>query len=115
MTTSLEKIRQFRIEVFADKALVGGGPGRANNGNFSLSNLKVSALPLKPLANVRYQPVVLKLVKPRATFEQKGLSLASAIDGDSKSGWAIDPQFGKDHVGAFEVQDPPEFPGERSL
>ena len=115
VTTPLEKIRQFRIEVFADKALVGGGPGRANNGNFSLSNLKVSALPLKPLANVRYQPVVLKLVKPRATFEQKGLSLASAIDGDSKSGWAIDPQFGKDHVGAFEVQDPPEFPGGTKL
>ncbi len=115
VTTTLEKIRQVRVEVFADKALVGGGPGRASNGNFSLTNLKVSAFPLKPLPNVRYRGVVLKLVKPRATFEQKGLPLASATDSDPKSGWAIDPEFGKDHVGAFEVQDPPDFPGGTKL
>ncbi len=115
VTSPLEKIRHLRIEVFADKALVGGGPGRASNGNFSLSHLKVTAFPLKPLPNVRYRAVELKLVKPRATFEQKGLPLAASIDSNSTSGWAIDPQFGKDHVGAFEVQDAPDFPGGTKL
>ena len=109
--TPTEKVRQLRIEVFADKSLVNGGPGRAGNGNFALSNLKVTAKPAKPLPNVRYRPVVLKLTKPRATFQQNGLPLSAAIDGDAKSGWAVDPEFGKDHVGAFEVDDPPEFPG----
>ena len=40
----------------------------------------------------------MKLVNPKATFEQKGLPIAAAIDGDKKSGWAVDPQFGKNHA-----------------
>jgi hypothetical protein len=109
--TPIEKVRQFRVEVFADKSLVNGGPGRAGNGNFALSNIQVTAKPAKPLPNVRYRPVVLKLAKPRATFQQNGLPLSAAIDADAKTGWAVDPEFGKDHVGAFEVENAPEYAG----
>lgn len=109
--TILETIRHIRIEALAQAGLVAGGPGRAGNGNFALSDFRVSALPLKPLPNVRYRPVNLKLTQPRVTFEQKGLPLSAAIDEDKRSGWAVDPQFGKDHAGAFEVDNPPSFPG----
>ena len=48
--------------------------------------------------------VAVKLAKPRATFEQKGLTAAGAIDSDPvTSGWAVDPQFGKDHAAVFET------------
>ena len=43
------------------------------------------------------------LINPKASFEQAGLPIAAAIDADKKSGWAIDPQFGKDHAAVFEI------------
>jgi hypothetical protein len=85
-----------------------GGPGRAANGNFALGTISVSAGPLdgsKPATPV-------KLVKPRATFEQNtgSLSIASSLDSDPKSGWAIDPQFGKPQAAAFEFAEPLVYP-----
>src|SRR5262249_45742300 len=60
----------------------------------------------------RPPPTTVKLKNPRATFEQKGLPVAAAIDADSvTSGWAIDPQFGKDHAAAFEFESPVGFDG----
>ena len=43
---------------------------------------------------------------PQATFEQPGLLIKFAIDEDKKSGWAVDPQFGKDHAAVFEFPEP---------
>ena len=37
---------------------------------------------------------------------RRGSAVAAAIDGDAvTSGWAIDPQFGKDHAAAFDVRE----------
>ena len=52
-----------------------------------------------------------KLVQPRATFEQTGLPVAAAIDADPHSAWAVDPQFGKDHAAVFEFDAPVGFDG----
>ncbi|MFT5526099.1 MAG: cytochrome c553, partial [Pirellulaceae bacterium] len=41
--SSVRSISALRIETKADKSLPQGGPGRAGNGNFALSNLKVTA------------------------------------------------------------------------
>ena len=49
------------------------------------------------------------LRNPRATFDQKGLPIAAAIDRDAKSAWAIDPQFGKDHAAVFDLLPPIEI------
>ncbi|MEC7565993.1 MAG: DUF1553 domain-containing protein, partial [Planctomycetota bacterium] len=40
--TALQKITAIRIEALADPALPGGGPGRAGNGNFVLTELSAS-------------------------------------------------------------------------
>ena len=100
-TPSVE-VRGLRIEALADASLVKSGPGRAENGNFALSEIAVTAQP----ADKSAPPVEVKLTSPRATFEQTGLPASATLDGDAKTGWAIDPQFGHDQAIAYRVEQP---------
>ncbi|HEV3202782.1 MAG TPA: DUF1549 domain-containing protein, partial [Gemmataceae bacterium] len=93
-------ITGIRLEALADPSLIKGGPGRALNGNFALSDLRVTVAP----ADAKDKPVPARLRNPRATYEQKGLPVAAAIDNDEKSAWAIDPQIGKNHAAIFEFE-----------
>jgi mono/diheme cytochrome c family protein len=105
-------ITAVRVEALADPSLVKGGPGRAANGNFDLTDLRVMIAPQKnPAGSAEAVPAKVPLKNPRATFEQSGLAIAAAIDDNDKSGWAIDPQFGKDHAAAFELETPAGFEG----
>src|SRR5262249_31584410 len=52
-----------------------------------------------------------KFAGARATFEQAGLPVKAAIDADPRSGWAIDPQFGKPHAAVFDLARPVGFAG----
>jgi mono/diheme cytochrome c family protein len=105
--TQLKGITGVRLEALSHESFVKGGPGRAANGNFALSDFRVTAAPLdgKTLA------VPVKLCNPRVTFAQKGLPIAAAIDDDPKSAWAVDPQFGKDHAAAFDTEAEVGFDG----
>jgi hypothetical protein len=86
-------ITAIRIEALAHKSMVRGGPGRAPNGNFALSDVTVTA---------GKTPLV--LANPLATFNQgNNLHANLTIDGDRKSSWAVDPQFGQDHAVVYEV------------
>ena len=95
----LGELTAVRVEALADDPLVGRGPGRAGNGNFALSNLKVKVGPRYGIGATT-EP---KLVNAKATFEQAGLPVAAVIDDDPKSAWAVDPQFGRDHAAVFEI------------
>jgi len=106
-TTHLTRITAIRLEALSHPSMTKGGPGRAGNGNFALTDFRVTAAP----ADGSSKPVALKLLRPRATFEQKGLPIAATIDADPKSAWAVDPQFGKDHAAAYELETPVGFPG----
>ncbi|HEX7897337.1 MAG TPA: PSD1 and planctomycete cytochrome C domain-containing protein [Planctomycetota bacterium] len=88
-------VASIRVEALTDPSLKKGGPGRADNGNFALTDVRLSA-------NGKRIP----LAAPRATFEQTGLSIAASIDGDRASGWAVDPQFGKTHAAVFDLETP---------
>ena len=94
----MPKLTAVRLEVFADPKLVAGGPGRAANGNFDLTDFKVVVGPRYGIGKTETPG----LINPKADFEQPGLPIAAAIDADAKSGWAVDPQFGKDHLAVFE-------------
>ncbi len=110
--TEQRNITAIRIEALADASMVKGGPGRAPNGNFDLTHLRVVARP----ANGNGSPVDVILKNPQATFEQGAhLSVAMAIDDDRKSGWAVDPQFGKDHAAVFETSQNIGFEGGTEL
>ncbi|MCB1100225.1 MAG: DUF1549 domain-containing protein, partial [Verrucomicrobiae bacterium] len=100
-----DTLRSVRLEALADESLVKAGPGRAVNGNFALTEIKVT---FKPDAS---EPVELKLASPRATFEQAGLPVAATIDADSSSAWAIDPEFGKNHAAIYTVENFAAFAG----
>jgi hypothetical protein len=106
LRTHQRGITAFRLEALAHPSMVRGGPGRAGNGNFALSDLRVTAAPLKG-----GKPVAVKLVRAKATFEQKGLPVAAAIDSDPRSAWAVDPRLGKDQAAAFEPDRPIGFDG----
>jgi len=103
--TKLKQIHGLRIEALSHPSFVRGGPGRAGNGNIALTNLEVTAIPL----GGEQKPEVLKLKNPKATFEQPGLAVANTIDTDKRSGWAVDPQFGKDHAAVYEIETPVAF------
>ena len=93
-------ITAVKLEALADASLVKSGPGRATNGNFALSTFELTVAPPGGAA------VAAKFVKALATFEQKGLPVAAAIDADRVSSWAVDPEFGKNHAAVFVFDAP---------
>ncbi len=94
-------ITAVKLEALADPSLKKNGPGRAENGNFALSDFKFMVTPAGSSNQVEA-----KFVKATVTFEQKGLPVAAGIDLDPKSAWAIDPQFGTNHAAVFELASP---------
>ncbi len=93
-------ITGVKLEALADASLAQRGPGRAANGNFALGTFELSVAPAAGAA------VKAKFGKALATFEQSTLPVAATIDGDDKSSWAVDPQFGKDHAAVFVLDAP---------
>jgi hypothetical protein len=91
----------LRLEVLTDASLPAMGPGRAPNGNFVLTELKVS---MTLAGESAARPVT--LVGGEADFAQSNFSAASAIDGKAgKKGWAVSPEFGKPHMAVFECKE----------
>ena len=105
--TSLHELRALKVEALADPSMPKGGPGRAENGNIGLSRIRLYAIPLSAEGQSRATNE-LKLVRARASFEQNqgGLAVASALDNDPHTGWAVDPQFGTNHSAVFELAQP---------
>lgn len=100
-----ENFKSLRIEALSDASLPHQGPGRAENGNFALCNLRVS------LISSEGAEQMLNLQSARATFEQNShaLAVAAAIDDDPISGWAVDGQIGRDHAAVFDVASLPRI------
>ena len=105
-------VQWFRLEAFTDKSFPRKGPGRAGNGNFALSHLKVF---VKPVNDAKARRQELKIVSAKATHEQnKGnLSVASSFDKEpSRTGWAVDRGgIGKDQAAVFRFAKPVGYPG----
>jgi len=40
-----------------------------------------------------------------ADFSQAGWDVRGAVDGDGKTGWAVEPEFNKDHTAVFELAE----------
>ncbi len=91
------KVTAVRLEVLADKRLPKSGPGRSTGGNFVLSGVSAEIGPLMGEA----KSVSLKFSSASADFSQAGWVVAQAINGDKANGWAVSPQFGKNHEAIF--------------
>jgi len=105
----LAGITAFRLDVLPDPSLPGEGPGTAGSGNFVLTEFKVEAAdPGQPARRV-------VLRRALADFAQSKWDVAGAIDGNDKTGWAIDGGPGRPHVAIFEVIAPVGGPGGTEL
>ena len=93
--TKLNGLTGIQLEALPDDSFVNKGPGRADNGNFVLSELKLF---------LNDKPVELSAI--RADFEQPTFPPANAVDGRNDTGWAIASEFGKPHVALFEPRTP---------
>ena len=94
--SSLTNLSGFRLEALVDSNS-GDGPGRAENGNFVLTEFRVK------LVNSRGESKTVALTNARADFAQKGYPVGDSIDGDFKTGWAINPQTRQSHIAVFET------------
>ena len=92
-------ITGLKLEAIHDAALPAGGPGRAQNGNFVISELKVTAAPKADPSKAE----AVALQNAKADFSQDNWAVAGAIDGNEATGWAVSPQFGKTHTAVFEA------------
>jgi len=88
----------IRLEALPDDSLPSKGPGRAKNGNFVLSELRMFVADSKGENRI---PV--KLTGAKASFSQANWAVSGAVDGNAGTGWAIMPQFGKRHEATFET------------
>jgi mono/diheme cytochrome c family protein len=102
VATKRKGITAVRLDALAHESLPKAGPGRAENGNFALSDFQLWAAPL----GTPGPGAPLKLANPKATFEQAERPVAATIDDNKTSAWAIDPQVGKDHAASFELETP---------
>ena len=91
----------LQLEALPDDSLPQGGPGRADNGNFVLSEI---TLEVRHSEDAEWQSV--KLVKPNASFSQDRWAVSGAVDGNPATGWGISPRFKQLHVASFVLADP---------
>ena len=102
LTLPLDKkgVTAIRLEALSDPSLAAGGPGRAQNGNFVVSELKATIAPKSDPSKV--EPLMLQ--NASADFSQENWHVSAAIDGREDTGWAVSPQFGKNHEAIFETK-----------
>ncbi|MHB1426778.1 MAG: PSD1 and planctomycete cytochrome C domain-containing protein, partial [Gemmataceae bacterium] len=108
--TKLNGITALRLEVLPDASLAAKGPGRAPNGNFVLTELRLS---FTAPSEKKAKPIALK--NAQADFAQDGWAVAGAIDNNRATGWAIAPQFGQPHTAYFELATPLNLPSGAKL
>jgi hypothetical protein len=104
LKTKLSGLTAIQLEALPDDSLVNKGPGRADNGNFVLSEIKLF---------LNDKPVELSAI--RADYEQPNFPPANAVDGRNDTGWAIASEFGKPHVALFEPRMPITPSGETAV
>jgi hypothetical protein len=108
--TKLTNITGIRLEALVDPNLPNDGPGRAQNGNFVLTEFKVDAAPATPNPKTNAVP----LQNATADFSQDGFPVTAAIDGitTNKIGWATEDLPGRrnrDRQAVFETTKPLGF------
>ncbi len=101
--TEWKDIIGLRLEALADSRLPRGGPGWSGNGNFHLSELTLQAAPADSPDKAR----AIALRDAWADFSQvsENMNVRGAIDGNPMTGWAISPDFKKDHTAIFELAE----------
>ncbi|VTS05794.1 PSD1 and planctomycete cytochrome C domain-containing protein [Tuwongella immobilis] len=111
-TTPLTGLRGISLETIADPSLPLGGAGRFANANFVLGEIEVTAVSLTDPK----QSQTVKFNKAIATYSQAGFAVATAIDGNPDTGWAVDgPTRKSGDLAVFTTETPFGFVGGSEL
>ena len=96
------KLTAMRLEALPDDSFAAKGPGRSENGNVVLTDVRLSLV----TDDGSLSPLPLK--SAAADHSQKDHSVEQAIDDDPASGWGIYPQVGQPHAAMFVLASPAE-------
>ncbi|QDU05750.1 Planctomycete cytochrome C [Gimesia chilikensis] len=86
----------LRLEVLTHESLPRKGPGWAGNGNFVLDEVTVEMAEQTEAGWSEFQPV--KLIQATADHSQDKFPASNLVDGDPKTGWAINTGKGSMNV-----------------
>jgi len=84
LTTGLQKIAAVRLDALNHESHTQGGLARSDSGNFVLTEIEFA---IEQQDSDQATP--LKIASAVATYEQGDLKIASAFDGNPKTGWAV--------------------------
>ncbi len=93
-------VTALRLEVLTDEGLSNRGPGRQDNGNLHLSEIRI--------LDGRRRAV--KIAHASSDFDQQGWTIAHAVDGKPETAWGVYPEIGRAHEAWFELATPAAGP-----
>ncbi len=111
-TRAVRDIRAIRLDALKHPSLPGNGPGRGDpvRTNFVLNEFTAEVIEMDQqtgLAKPSNKSVKkLKLNAASADFSQQKYPVQHAIDGEPNTGWAIAPQFDREHHAIFHLTSP---------
>ncbi len=106
--SDLKRITAIRLEALTHPSMNKGGPGRnkapVENPNFIVNEFQVET-----------RSKMVKFASVKASFSQNRWAVAGSIDNDLKTGWAINPAFGKSAWAIYRLAEPLELKSEAKL
>ena len=90
--TKLPNITALRLTVLRDPSLPQGGPGRAADGSFVLSEIEL-----------RIGTERIPLDSATASYSHEDWDISGAIDGDQLTGWAVSGEIDQDNSAIFRT------------
>ena len=111
-TRPLKNIRAIRLDALKHPTLPGQGPGRGDpvKSNFVLNEFSAELVNVDDAEsaepNAKEVLASLKFNTATANYSQPNYSVTNAIDEKPQTGWAIGPQFDRDHHAVFTLMEP---------
>jgi hypothetical protein len=105
------RLTGIKLEVLAHDDLPMRGPGRQDNGNLHLNEIRAFVVSPQQAGSAR--EIVLQ--NPIADFDQDGWAVAMAVDGNPNTAWGIHPAVGQDHQAVIEFSTPVELTSDEQL
>lgn len=106
--SDLKRITAVRLEALTHPSMNKGGPGR-NKAPVENPNFIVNEFQFKTGSKM------VKFASVKASFSQNRFAVAGSIDNDLKTGWAINPAFGKPAWAIYRLTEPLELKSEAKL
>ena len=107
--SEMTEVGAVRLETLTDPSLGSSGPGRTPHGNFVLTEFTAMVAP----RTGSEKAIPVKFVRAEADFSQDQFPPQNAIDGNSKTGWAISGtgNWNVPRTALFFPEKPIQLPG----